>query len=274
MKGGNEMKKNIITILISIIVIFVVAFPSNANSSFKKGDINGDTHVNGLDLLLLKKHILDIENFVLQEGSNEFLAADMNDDGKINGMDLLLMKKIILGMGSIKYPIAIDEINFPDYQFRKDVMEFDLDGDGYLSEEEIMLVTEIEVAFDRFQIWLPGDPPLPERNSILSLKGIEYFYNIEYLSCSANYLIELDVSKNTKLKILSCYKNNLTELDVSTNLSLTNIKCYSNNLKILDVKKNIKLDLLRCDKNVIVNVPEGLVLSNEDYFNWQEWKRN
>jgi len=58
----------------------------------KKGDISGDKSVNGMDLLLMKKHILGI----IKLTGADYLSADMNDDFKINGMDLLLLKKMIL----------------------------------------------------------------------------------------------------------------------------------------------------------------------------------
>jgi len=61
-----------------------------------KGDINLDNKVNGMDLLLLKQHVLDVEGKELVSGTDEYWAADMNNDGAINGMDLLLLKKKIL----------------------------------------------------------------------------------------------------------------------------------------------------------------------------------
>ena len=62
------------------------------------GDVSGDGKINGVDSLLIKKHILGISKL-----SNSFNSAgDVNGDGKINGVDSLLVKKHILGINSIK----------------------------------------------------------------------------------------------------------------------------------------------------------------------------
>ncbi len=88
------------------------------------------------------------------------------------------------------------------------------------------------------------------RNSgIMSLEGIQYFSNLEYLYCGQNQLIELDISKNTMLADLYCGNNWLKTLDVSQNLALVSLRCYNNQLTDLDISKNTKLEEIDCDKN-------------------------
>ena len=127
------------------------------------------------------------------------------------------------GSSEEKKGIKIDENTFPDENFRAYILKkIDKDGDGYLSETEIAETTSITCA-DR---------------SISSLKGIEYFVNVQLIDCSGYNLTQLDVSKNTALEDLLCSENNLTQLDVS---------------------KNIYLRILSCDRNVQVTGYNGTI---------------
>ena len=131
---------------------------------------------------------------------------------------------------------AIDATNFPDAVFRTYVSNnCDPDKDGYLSKEEIAGVKEITIS----------------NKGVTSLKGVEHFTALYYLSCYYNKLTTLDVSKNTALEYLYCYNNQLTALDVSKNTALKNLKCYKNQLTTLDVSKNKKLTQLHCYGNAI-----------------------
>ena len=88
--------------------------------------------------------------------------------------------------------VAINEMNFPDENFRAYVSDNrDTDDDGYLSDEEISDATYIYVS----------------NKNIESLKGIEYFYNLKRLSCYDNQLTTLDLSKNTALTDLYAYSS-------------------------------------------------------------------
>ena len=108
--------------------------------------------------------------------------------------------------------IEINEKNFPDENFRAWVLEQEYGKDSILTAEEIAGIDTIEVCGDR--------------DDIKNLKGIEYFTALTYLDCLNWPLIELDVSKNTKLKDLTCGSllignGQLTILDISKNKVLS-----------------------------------------------------
>jgi len=100
--------KKLFLLITAILIIATLLFTptsiiSSANTKpklYHNGDISLDGNVNGMDLLLIKQHILGVNGKELT-GTPAFNTADMNEDGAINGMDLLLLKKVILG--SIKY---------------------------------------------------------------------------------------------------------------------------------------------------------------------------
>ena len=139
--------------------------------------------------------------------------------------------------------VAINEVNFPDENFRNYISGIDLysinpdtDHDGILSDEEIANVKGISVGRGGYF-------------RISNLKGIEYFTALEYLDCSSNNLTELDLSKNTALTYLACGSNELTELDLSNNRALTYLDCDNNKLTALDLSRNTALMELHCGHN-------------------------
>ena len=80
--------------------------------------------------------------------------------------------------------IPLTEEYFPDVQFRGYISQFDLDGNGSLSERERGAVNRIEIS----------EKTAPDLESII---GIEYFFPLESIrltGCPA--LSEIDVSKN------------------------------------------------------------------------------
>lgn len=56
------------------------------------GDIVEDGQLNLLDLVVLQKHLLNIQSITNEQSS----AADLNGDKRINIFDLALLKRIIL----------------------------------------------------------------------------------------------------------------------------------------------------------------------------------
>ena len=73
-------------------------------------------------------------------------------------------------MGNEQLGIAINSENFPDEVFREYVKtNFDIDKDGFLSENEICSVVEISL----------------NEKDISDLTGIEYFTHLKVLKCDS-----------------------------------------------------------------------------------------
>lgn len=136
--------------------------------------------------------------------------------------------------------VAITEENFPDENFRQYVRDnFDKDKDDSLSTAEIGAVQDISVT----------------NPSTTSLKGIEYFTNLEHLHARGLNLTTLDLSKNTELALIDCSETKLTTLDTSHNKELRILTCNENpSLTSLNVSKNTELKHLYCSKNALADL--------------------
>ena len=147
-------------------------------------------------------------------------------------------------------PVAIDETNFPDPNFRNYLLAQDYGKDAVLTEEEMLAITGLRV---------------PSKG-IKNLKGIEYFMALTYLDCGENSLKSLDVSNNTALTELYCGINSLESLDVSNNTALTYLDCSENSLKSLDVSNNTALTKLYCGINSLesLDVSKNTALTELD----------
>ena len=134
---------------------------------------------------------------------------------------------------------------FPDANFFNAIVDYGFgysyNGIRYFTEEDIYRMNYVET------IDISG-------RNFTSIKGIEYFPAMVTLDCSDNQLTELDVSKNTALKILNCNNNQLTTLDVSKNTALEDLFCHDNLLTTLDVSKNTALEDLRCYVNQLTEL--------------------
>lgn len=145
-------------------------------------------------------------------------------------------------------PLPVTQASFEDEHFANYVFSnFDGDGDGVLSNEECNAVTDIQVCTD----------------TIASMRGIEYFPNLENLSCSGTLtdgsqttglLTALDISSNVKLKTLVCDCNQLVSLDVSANTALTSLICRHNLLTSLVLGDKASLTSLNFHYNQIASV--------------------
>ena len=131
--------------------------------------------------------------------------------------------------------VTVDEeaVVFDDDKFFALVLYFDTNNDGRLQKSEAAAVRELNIT----------------GNNISSLKGIEYFVNLEKLNCSRNLLSELDVSKNLALTELKCFSNKIESLDVSMLAGLEVFDCHANRLSAIDVTMNPELVWFSCNMN-------------------------
>lgn len=132
----------------------------------------------------------------------------------------------------------INYANFPGYDFKNFVEQYDLNNDDSLSVDECSAVTSMVIDCVGYG----------------GVKGIEYFTELVNLDCHDANLYELDLSKNTKLAYLDCSDNYLSKLDLSCNTKLYSLKCDQNYLESLDLSKNTALTTLSCNYNNIEDI--------------------
>lgn len=140
--------------------------------------------------------------------------------------------------GSEPNDIAINEVNFPDPNFRNWLLAQGYGNDRKLTTEEIATVTSIDV----------------ENKQITDLIGLEHFTELERLNCSTNKLTTLNVSNHTALQTLNCNFNQLTELKLGNNIELMVLYCNYNKLAELEISKNTKLLWLNCYGNQLTTL--------------------
>lgn len=142
-------------------------------------------------------------------------------------------------------PIAIDSTNFPDENFRKELLENGIDKnyDSLLSKNEIDDTKELTISSP----------------DIYSLKGIEFFTELTSLSCDTEKVKEIDVSSLTNLTNLSVVSSQLSQIDVSNLTNLENLSVVSDELSEIDVKNNGLLKILKVNS---VSLTEIDVSSN------------
>ena len=167
---------------------------------------------------------------------------------------LLFIACVLTSITMLADETKINEQNFPDENFRNYVLStaVDKNKNRILDDDEILRVTNIDV----------------HQKKIESLKGIEYFTELQILTCYQNNLTELDLSACTKLDTLNCSWNRLTSLNLSGCAKLEWIRCDQNQLSELDVSASTELKLLICSGNKIKAL-DVMACMKLDYFNCQ-----
>lgn len=219
-----------------------------------------DTHEGVMDQEIVEEKDLDLvekeepivegeseEVVEIVESEPEEVVKEIGEEEIIEEEVLEALPMMLTAPAPVSSGLAIDEINFPDANFRSYVLaSFDSNGDEKLDDEEIANVK---------YIYAPA-------KTISSLKGIEYFTELLELNCDNNQLTSLDVSKNTKLVKLICKENALTSLNTSHNPMLKKLDIYNNKITSIDVSQNTELETLYIGRNPIetLNVKNNVKL--------------
>lgn len=122
------------------------------------------------------------------------------------------------------------------------ISKVDTNNDGEISIAEAEAVTHLQLS----------------GNNVIDATGIEYFTNLETLSCENSSLSSLNVSAFINLERLNCANNQITELIGLNNLNeLIALICNNNELSTLDVSNSSNLNYLECGYNQLTNLTLG-----------------
>ena len=137
----------------------------------------------------------------------------------------------------------INEANFPDAIFREYVgKNFDANADGVFTSKELANVKKIDLS----------------GTEVASLKGIEFFSNLETLNvegpAEGGKLTSMELSANTMLTSLNCSNQPLKELNLDMVFALRYIDCSNTQIKALDVKDYNKLQTLKIHHTQITSI--------------------
>ena len=157
--------------------------------------------------------------------------------------------------------VTIDENHFPDYWFRRWILQQAMGFDGVLTEDEIAEVTDISLTCETVKFPCESTVECPCK----SIKGIEYFTELTQLRCGGLALSELDVTKNTKLKNLWCFENKADmKIDMSNNTVLRRAILYGNRITEINLAGCSALKELQCDGNKLqaLNVSDCTALTS------------
>lgn len=133
-----------------------------------------------------------------------------------------------------------DNVQFQD--IRLEIMlvanpHINTNGDSHIQLSEAQAVRQLDVS----------------DMQITSMKGIEYFTELEYLNCSHNLISSIDFSSNQKLLIVDISYNQLQHLELNL-LNLKELYCQHNQLKGLNTKVLNSLKKVDCSNNYLTQL--------------------
>lgn len=202
------------------------------------------------------------------------------DAGELAVMELVLSAQPTVTVSTDCVPAIV---NIPDVNFKNKLLTancasfvdgtpadsfnspVDTNADGEIQVSEALAVKGLRV----------NTSIMTTTNDLLSLEGIEYFTNLQYLNCIGNQISALDVTMMPDLFEVNCNYNALTTVDFSGLAQLEVATCRRNNLttvpldglaslRILDLNMNqlpalnvtalSSLEQLYCENNLIASL--------------------
>lgn len=153
----------------------------------------------------------------------------------------------VAGASAVDGDIPLNATYFPDAAFREEIQRYgyDYDGNNALSAEERTDVTEL---------WVSGECYSGCPAKITSLKGIEYFPNLETLDASSNEITSVDLSQNQKLTELNLSGNPIPALNLHGNLALESLNISDTKFTAIDFGYLTKLTSLYASDNKVTAV--------------------
>lgn len=140
---------------------------------------------------------------------------------------------------------------FPDAVFREYILSnYDLDGDGFISESEAAVVTELSVPAERMY-------------EVKSAEGVALFRNLGHLSMTGSWegksgLQSLDLSGMTRLRDISLMWGGLRSLTLPSGLkAVRNLFFDYNFLEEIDFKDLEQADFIQFNYNEVESVDLG-----------------
>ena len=169
-------------------------------------------------------------------GTRERLRKWLRSTG-ILGMGIMMTAAVKCGAA----PVRIDESLFPDEFLRTALLEYDVDGDEILSEDEQKNMESLDL-----DSYFNADN---QEMELTDARGLEYFPYLEELKIRSSKIHFLDLKRNTSLSGLRIICENLDTLDLSKNRQLRSLSLTAAGMKALDLSAQTEL------KDLVADIP-------------------
>ncbi len=239
---------------------YALSLPAGSTYAYEGSPVTPAAEVTaseyGPGALLEQFGILTIGEPYYENNQTPGKAKTLVDISVKNGQTYTLAVGFTIEESAAAAALPIDEVHFPDREFRDYVLsQIDNDGDCLLSDEEIAQTKSIDT-------------------SVAGITGVEYFTALETLTCEglsqstldlsgfenlkkvniSGNLNSLDLSGCGSLEELFCRNNQLTNLNLSGCINLKKLDCKNNQLTSLDVTQCSKLENLSCSSNQLTSL--------------------